>query len=98
MTVYLPDRTISAFIIRPATQDLSAAAQVSAAGEIPFSITRSVAGMVELSSIDKDAVFCYTIGKEKSERIYRSYPDARRRNNHCLVKEQSGDQVDKDFQ
>ena len=53
------------FIIRPATQDLSTAAQVSAAGEIPFSITRSRVGMVELSSIDKDAVFCYTIGKEK---------------------------------
>ncbi|WP_449038242.1 glycoside hydrolase family 2 TIM barrel-domain containing protein [Parabacteroides goldsteinii] len=58
------------FIIRPATQDLSAAAQVSAAGEIPFSITRSRVGMVELSSIDKDAVFCYTIGKEKKAKEY----------------------------
>lgn len=58
------------FIIRPATQDLSAAAQVSAAGDIPFSITRSRVGMVELSSIDKDAVFCYTIGKEKKAKEY----------------------------
>ncbi|WP_195437450.1 glycoside hydrolase family 2 TIM barrel-domain containing protein [Parabacteroides goldsteinii] len=58
------------FIIRPATQDLSTAAQVSAAGEIPFSITRSRVGMVELSSIDKDAVFCYTIGKEKKAKEY----------------------------
>ena len=58
------------FIIRPATQDLSAAAQVSPAGEIPFSITRSRVGMVELSSIDKDAVFYYTIGKEKKAKEY----------------------------
>lgn len=58
------------FIIRSATQDLSAAAQVSAAGDIPFSITRSRVGMVELSSIDKDAVFCYTIGKEKKAKEY----------------------------
>lgn len=58
------------FIIRPATQDLSAAAQVSPAGDIPFAITRSRVGMVELSSIDKEAVFYYTIGKEKKAKEY----------------------------
>lgn len=54
------------FIIRPATQDLSAAAQVSPAGDIPLSITRTRTGMVELSSIDKEAVILYTIGKSKA--------------------------------
>lgn len=58
------------FIIRPAAQDLSAAAQVSPAGDIPFSITRSRTGMVELSSIDKEAVICYTIGKDKKAKEY----------------------------
>ncbi|WP_289006902.1 glycoside hydrolase family 2 TIM barrel-domain containing protein [Parabacteroides sp.] len=58
------------FIIRPAAQDLSAVAQVSAAGDIPFSITRSRTGLVELSSIDKDAVICYTIGKDKKAKEY----------------------------
>lgn len=58
------------FIIRPATSDLSAAAQVSAAGDIPFSITRSRTGLVELSSIDKEAVFCYTLGKSKKAKEY----------------------------
>lgn len=58
------------FIIRPAASDLSAAAQVAPAGEIPFSITRSRTGLVEVSSIDKEAVFCYTIGKDKKAKEY----------------------------
>lgn len=58
------------FIIRPAASDLSAAAQVAPGGEIPFSITRSRTGMVEVSSIDKEAVFCYTIGKDKKAKEY----------------------------
>lgn len=58
------------FIIRPAAQDLSAVAQVSAAGDIPFSITRSRTGLVKLSSIDKEAVICYTIGKDKKAKEY----------------------------
>lgn len=58
------------FIIRPAAQDLSAAAQVAPAGDIPLTITRGRTGMVELSSIDKDASILYTINKEKKAKQY----------------------------
>ena len=58
------------FIIRPAAQDLSAAAQVAPAGDIPLTITRGRTGMVELSSIDKDAAILYTINKGKKAKQY----------------------------
>ena len=58
------------FIIRPASSDLSKAAQVKAAGDIPVTITRSSTGLVKLSSIDKDAVICYTIGKSKKVQTF----------------------------
>lgn len=58
------------FIIRPATKDLAAVANVSPAGEIPLAITRSSAGMVELASAKKNAVICYTIDKSKKAQEY----------------------------
>lgn len=53
------------FIIRPAGKELATIGNVAPAGEIPLSIIRNKAGIVELSSIRKDAVICYTIGKGK---------------------------------
>lgn len=53
------------FIIRPAGQDLATTANVSPAGEMPLSITRNNGGVVEMSSMRKDAMICYTIGKGK---------------------------------
>lgn len=63
--VYAGHNTMG-FIIRPATQNLSASANVSAAGEIPLSIIRNSAGMVELSSTNKEDVICYTLNKSKA--------------------------------
>ena len=67
-----PDRVFAGqhnmgFIIRPAGKDLSAEANVTPAGDIPLSITRNRAGMVELSSAQKDAVYCYTVNKGKAK-------------------------------
>lgn len=66
----LPDRVFASqhnlgFIIRPAGKDLSTIANVAPAGELPLSITRNGAGVVEISSMRKDATICYTIGKSK---------------------------------
>lgn len=77
-----PDRVFAGqnhtgFIIRPAAQDLTAAAQVAPAGDIPLSVTRTRAGMVELSSIDKNAVILYTIGKSKAAIPYTEPIDLR---------------------
>ncbi len=59
------------FIIRPAVgANLSAVANVAPAGDIPLSITRTPAGMVELTSAKKDAVFCYTIDGSKKVQEY----------------------------
>lgn len=55
------------FIIRPASKDLSATANVAPAGEIPVSITRNRAGVVEISSKDKNATICYTVDKSKAK-------------------------------
>ena len=63
------------FIIRPANKDLSTAAQIAPAGEIPLSINRDRRGMVEITSINKDAVICYAVtqkdkkGKEFTQPI-----------------------------
>lgn len=62
------------FIIRPASKDLSAAANIAPAGEIPFAITRNKAGAVELLSSLKDAVICYTIDKGKVKEYSQSIP------------------------
>lgn len=59
------------FIIRPAAKDLAAIANVSPAGEIPLSITRTPAGQVELSSAKKDAVICYVIDGGKKVQEYK---------------------------
>ena len=58
------------FIIRPAQNDLSAAAQVSPAGEIPLSISRERSGIVSLSSNQKDATICYSINNAKKHAVY----------------------------
>lgn len=59
------------FIIRPVRgKDLAAVANVAPAGDIPLSITRTPAGIVELTSVRKDAVFCYTIDGSKKVQEY----------------------------
>ncbi len=59
------------FIIRPAVgANLAAVANVAPAGDIPLSITRTPAGMVELTSAKKDVVFCYTIDGSKKVQEY----------------------------
>lgn len=70
----LQDRVLASqhatgFIIRPAGKDLSSVAGVAPDGDIPLSVTRTSAGMVELASAKKEAVLCYTIdgGKEVRE-------------------------------
>ncbi|WP_294477180.1 glycoside hydrolase family 2 TIM barrel-domain containing protein [uncultured Bacteroides sp.] len=59
------------FIIRPASKDLAAIANVAPAGEMPLSITRDGAGKVEITSAKKDAVICYTIDKNKKAQEYK---------------------------
>ena len=58
------------FIIRPAAQDLSLAAQVVADGEIPLNIVRDKAGEVTIVSPRPDADICYTMGKSKKVQKY----------------------------
>lgn len=58
------------FIIRPANADLASVANVSGAGEIPLTVTRSRAGQVELSSKKKNVTICYTINKDKKVKEY----------------------------
>lgn len=53
------------FIIRPAGKDLAETCNVAAAGELPLAITRTPAGLVELTSAKPGANICYTIGKGK---------------------------------
>lgn len=55
------------FIIRPAGKDLTTIANITPSGEIPLSITRNRAGVVELSSAKQGAEICYTIGKSKAK-------------------------------
>ena len=58
------------FIIRPAGKELSVVANVAPAGDLPLSITRTPAGMVELPSAKKDAVICYSIDGSKKVQEY----------------------------
>lgn len=66
------------FIIRPATRDLSAAAQVKADGEIPLNIVRDKSGNVSIVSVRPDAEICYTIGKSKKKAQVYTEPIAMR--------------------
>ncbi len=68
----LPDRVFAnnhnfGFIIRPAGNELSTIGNVAPSGEIPLSVTRNGAGVVEISSARKDAAIYYTIGKSKAQ-------------------------------
>ena len=58
------------FIIRPASKELSVVANVAPAGDLPLSITRTPAGVVELTSAKKDAVICYSIDGSKKVQEY----------------------------
>lgn len=58
------------FIIRPANANLASVANVTGAGEIPLTITRTRAGMVELSSKKENATICYTLNKDKKVKEY----------------------------
>ena len=58
------------FVIRPAGKELSVVANVAPAGDLPLSITRTPAGMVELTSAKKDAVICYSIDGSKKVQEY----------------------------
>lgn len=60
------------FIIRPASHNLIAAAQVSGDGEIPLSIVRDKMGNVSFASIRPDAEICYMAGKSKKVQQYIS--------------------------
>ena len=62
------------FIIRPAGKDLATIANVAPAGEIPLSVTRNQAGVVELSSSRENATICYTIGKGKVKEYSEPIP------------------------
>ena len=53
------------FTIRPASQDLSSAALVSAGGEIPLNIIRDRKGEVTIVAPREDVEICYTLGKNK---------------------------------
>lgn len=55
------------FIIRPAGKDLAVTGNVAPAGEIPLTVTRNKAGVVELSSSKSDAVICYTVDRSKAK-------------------------------
>lgn len=58
------------FIIRPAVKDLTKAAQVSAAGVLPLSMSRDRAGVLTLTTERKDAVICYSVDKQKKPAEY----------------------------
>lgn len=55
------------FIIRPATSDLSAGANVTPSGEIPISIVRSSSGDVTFSSANSEGTICYSIDKSAAK-------------------------------
>ncbi|MGL4853503.1 MAG: glycoside hydrolase family 2 TIM barrel-domain containing protein [Phocaeicola sp.] len=61
------------FIIRPtsANESLKSSAHVSASGELPISIVRTRAGVVEIGSQEKDAAIMYTVNGGKAQ-LYKS--------------------------
>ena len=58
------------FIIRPSGSDLSVTGNVAPSGEIPLTVTRNQAGAIELSSIRKGAVICYTLDNKGKAKEY----------------------------
>ena len=60
------------FIIRPAKKELTSVANVSAAGEIPLSISRNKAGEISISTTRPNSVILYTINKAKKIQEYTS--------------------------
>jgi Beta-galactosidase/beta-glucuronidase len=68
-------QNLMGFIIRPAAgKDLIKEASVKTAGEMPITITRNRNGEMKISSKKKDAVICYTIGKEKAKVYTEAIP------------------------
>ena len=71
-----PDRVYASqhdmgFIIRPAAgKDLSATANVAPAGDVPLSMMRNRAGLVEIASPREGAVICYTLNNGKKVQEY----------------------------
>ena len=53
------------FIIRPASKDLAATANVTSAGDVPLSIIRNRSGVVSITSPKTNADICYTVDKSK---------------------------------
>ncbi len=58
------------FIIRPASQNMTETAKVSAAGEMPLGISRDRAGKVTISTEKAGAVICYSLNKSKKVYTY----------------------------
>ena len=62
------------FIIRPASANLAETANVAPAGAMPLAISRSRAGVVEVTSAKPNAEIMYTIGKGKAQKYTQSIP------------------------
>ena len=67
-----PDRVFAkqrntGFIIRPARKNLTGVANVAPSGDIPLSVSRNRAGVVEISSSKANAAIYYTLGKGKAQ-------------------------------
>ena len=65
------------FIIRPAGNDLTQRAKVSAAGEMPLGMSRDRAGMLKITTARKNAVICYSINDSKKVFDYKEPFDLR---------------------
>ena len=65
------------FIIRPAGNDLTQRAKVSAAGEMPLGMSRDRAGMLNITTARKNAVICYSINDSKKVFDYKEPFDLR---------------------
>lgn len=57
-----------AFMIRPVKGNVEKVTNLSVCGEAPLVITRTVDGMVQINSSDKDAVLYYKVGKGKAQK------------------------------
>ena len=65
------------FIIRPAGNDLTQRAKVSAAGEMPLGMSRDRAGMLNITTARENAVICYSINDSKKVFDYKEPFDLR---------------------
>ena len=61
------------FIIRPAKKDITSVANVSPAGRVPLSVTRSATGVVEIKSAKKDPI-SYSINNGPAQQYKSSVP------------------------